>query len=279
MADLEGCSENDVVGRIHRYAAMRSVERALSPSIRARLPLAGAGRRQSLLLDLQRLLDSAMARGLDENEPAVDVARLREVDAAIDVVADRLCEVVRGTTLAQFRATLPEVVSSHRADAAALLDFWLDRMSPEDDPLHLIDYLITLMSTNEVEGRITVVKDPTKVSRGVMRAVKRVEAGATPPDAKRAREAAARLREASVSVLHSEDLEALIVEMRAFKVGLADVYFDRDLLRSVVQYNATVKNRFATLLEIDREHDEAILCTLEALRALDPPAREAAEGG
>ena len=124
---------------------------------------------------------------------------------------------------------------------------------------------------------VTVVADPTKVSAGVERAVRGMQGASAPGDAKRAREVASKLRSSSLEVLHQDDLEALIVDMRALKARAADVYFDGDLLRSAVQYNATVKNRFSTLLEIDRAQDAAVLRTLEALRALDAPTGADAE--
>jgi len=274
MSEPSPPSEKDIVGRINRYSALRSVERVLSPSVRRRLPLSSATRRQTVLVRMQRLLDGALSRGIEHLEPAVDVEGLRTVDSDLDALAARLATTLRRTPLAQFRATLPEVVSAHRGDAVALLDFWLEQMSPGRDPLHLVDYLITLLSTDEVDGQVTVVTDPATVSAGVERAVLGLQDASVPPDSKRAHEVAARLRESSISVLHEDDLGAMIVDMRTLKANAADVYFDRDLLRSAVQYNATVKNRFAALLEIDREQDAAVLRTLEALRALDAPPTE-----
>jgi hypothetical protein len=218
---------------------------------------------------MQRLLDGAAARSFEAIEPAIDAEGLRTVDGDLDALAARLATSLRCTPLSQFRATLPSVVTSHRADAVALLDFWLEEMILGEDPLHLVDYLITLLSTEEVEGQVTVVTDPTAVSAGVERAVRGMRSAAAAAEAKRAREAASRLRASSLEVLHEDDLEALVVDMRALKARAADVYFDGDLLRSAVQYNASVKNRFTTLLEIDRAQDAAVMRTLEALRALD----------
>lgn len=271
MAAESPPSEKDVVGRINRYSSLRSVERAISPSVRRRLPLADAGRRQGVLVRLQRLLDGVFARGAAPVEAAIDVAGLREVDVELDAFAGQLASTLRRTPLAQFRATLPSVVSSHRGDAVALLDFWLEQMSPGDDPLHLVDYLITLLSTDEVDGQITVVHDPVTVSAGVERAVRGLQGAWAPPDEKRAHDAASTLRASSVEVLHAVDLEPMVVDMRALKASAADVYFHRELLRSAVQYNATVKNRLAALLEIDRAQDASVVRTLEALRALDTP--------
>ena len=271
MSVENGPGEKDVVGRINRYSSLRSVERALSPSVRRRLPLAGAGRRQGVLLRLQRLLDGALSRGATPIEPAVDVESLRSVDAELDGLSDRLAGTLRSTPLAQFRATLPGVVTRHRTDAVALLDFWLDARRPDADSLHLIDYLITLLATDEVDGQITVVADPSTVSSGVERACRDLQGSRSDPDAKRASEAASMLRASSVTVLDEDDLESTIVAMRSLKLGAADVYFDPDLLRSAVQYNATVKSRFAALLDADRARDAAVMRTLEALRALDEP--------
>jgi hypothetical protein len=267
-------SEKDVVVRINRYSALRSVERAISPSVRSRLPLAHAGRRQGVLLQLQRLLGGSVLHSRVPTEPAVALEGLSEVDAELEALGAHLTRTLRRTPLSQFRATLPDVVHAHRGDAVALLDFWLEQMSPGEDPLHLVDYLITLLSTDEIDGQVTVVTDPATVSAGVARAVQGLQEMSASPDAKRAHEVASKLRESSISVLHAEDLEEMIVDMRALKARAADVYFDRDLLRSAVQYNATVKNRFATLLEIDREQDASVMRTLEALRALDAPNEE-----
>ncbi len=275
MSEHGALSEKDVVARINRYSGLRSVERALSPSVRRRLPLAQAGQRHDVLVRLQRLLDAVLSKGA-RTEGAVDLEALYAVDAELTALGEHLAATLRRTTLAQFRATLPDVVQAHRGDAVALLDFWLEEMRLDEDPLHLVDYLITLLSTDEVDGQFTVVTDPAAVSEGVHRAVEDHRADAAPPEAKRAQDVASTLRAASIDVLHAEELETIVTEMRALKSDAASVYFDVDVLRSAVQYNATVKNRFVALLEIDRAHDVAVERTLEALRALDGPLEDPA---
>lgn len=269
-------SEKAVVGRINRYSALRSVERALSPSIRRRVPLRAAARRQGVLLRLQSLLDSAFARGPGPTEPAVDRERLDSVDRELDDLASHLVTTLRHTPLAQFRATLPGVVAAHRSDAVALLDFWIDEMRPSEDSLHLVDYLITLLATDEIDGRTTVVVDPATVTAGVARACDAFSQST--PDSKRAQEVASTLRASSIMVLDEEDLEATVVSMRELKLRAADVYFHPELLRSAVQYNATVKSRFKALIELDRARDTAVARTLDALRALDGPIVEPETG-
>lgn len=263
-------SDKDVVARINRFSQLRSVERAVRPSVRRRISLAGAGRRQGLLQRLQRLLEAvliaqASGRGLESA-----AAEIESVDAELDGLSLALSRVVRATPLAQFRSTLPEVVATHRGDAVALLDFWLDNMDWRNEPIHLVEYLITLLATDVVGGRTTLVRDPASVSVGVDRACARhADARGEPSDDALVKAAAERLRETSICVLVQEDLEETIVAMREVKERARACFFDRELLRSVVQYNATVKNRFAVLASDHPGRGGLVDRTLAALRALD----------
>jgi len=240
------------------------------PSVRRRISLAGAGRRQGLLQRLQRLLEAvlvAQARGRTLESAA---AEIESVDAELDGLSLALSRVVRATPLAQFRATLPEVVATHRGDAVALLDYWLEHMDWRSEPIHLVEYLITLLSTDEVGGRTTLVRDPASVSIGVDRACARhADACGDLSDDALVKAAAERLRETSICVLVQDDLEETIVAMREVKESARAGFFDRDLLRSVVQYNTTVKNRFAVLASDHPDRGGVVERTLAALRALD----------
>ena len=259
-------TEKDVASRINRYSRLRSVERALRPSVRRRVSLGAAGPREGLLRRLQLLLEST--RRAEAGVP-VELPEIESVDFELDTLSQRLTDAIRTTPLVQLRATLPHVVGAHRGDAVALLDFWLETMDWDHDPIYLIEYLITLLSTDEIDGRVTLVRDPASVSDGVGRACMRQAGGAFEPEEVTLREASSRLRATSVDLLAEEDLEATIVAMRALKSRVGSCFFDRDFLRSVVQYNATVKNRFSDLAEAAPAREGVVERTLAALRALD----------
>jgi hypothetical protein len=264
----DSSSEKDVVARINRYSQLRSVERAVRPSVRRRISLAGAGRRQDLLHRLQQLLEQVrVAHGSDRGQ-AGERAEMASLDAELDDLARELANTVRRMPLAHFRATLPVVVAAHRNDAVALLDFWLETLDWKADPLYLVEYLITLLATEVVDGHTSLVCDPASVSAGVERACERQAAEG---DEGRVREAASLLRRTSMHVLAEDDLEDTIVAMRAVKANARGCFFDRDLLRSIVQYNTTVKNRFAALESAVSDRRGVVERTLAALRALDPP--------
>jgi len=267
--------EKDVVARINRYSLLRSVGRAVRPSVRRRISLAGAGRRQDLLGRLQRVHDGVRHASAMGRAPGPEVEGIGDVDAELDDLADRLVTTIRATPIASFRAMLPDVVGTHRTDAVALLDFWLDTMDWRTEPFYLVEYLITLLSTEVIDGRATLVRDPSCVSPGVDRACAR-HAAAAEGACLQAREAAEQLREASMGLLSEVDLEGTIVAMRSVKAGARDGFFDRDLLRSTVQYNTTVKNRFAALEGAAFERAGCLERTLAALRALDLPEPMAA---
>jgi len=121
-----------------------------------------------------------------------------------------------------------------------------------------------------VGGRTTLVRDPASVSIGVDRACARhADACGDLSDDALVKAAAERLRETSICVLVQDDLEETIVAMREVKESARAGFFDRDLLRSVVQYNTTVKNRFAVLASDHPDRGGVVERTLAALRALD----------
>ena len=271
--------ERDVATRIGRYARLRAVERALQPSVRRRFSLGGASARQDLVTGLQRLPEGLVRAGRaagDAHERLADAVRV--VDHELDTLDRHLANAVRDTPLSHFRSTLPHVVDRHRNDAAALLDFWLGHIRLDEEPIFLVDYLITLLATEEVDGRVTLVHDPATVTDGVDRACSELADDVARPEDLTARDVAEALRASSVAVLAQDDLQDTIVAMRELKVQARARFFDRDFLRSVVQYNATVKNRFAALAAEATPKRGVVDRTLEALRALDAPPRAVAPG-
>jgi hypothetical protein len=198
-------------------------------------------------------------------------AQLEEIDAKLFRFSDQLSLVVKRTPLAQLRATLPFVAQSFPAEAAALLDLCISTTDFELEDPYLIDYLVTLLATDQVGGHRTLKCDPVTVSSGVTAQSQRhqQERGTDDPVAQRA---ARLLRDAAMEVSSASGIEPLVTRVRELKREIGLAFFDQDVLRSIVQYNMAVANRFELLSEQERSQDEAMQGTLSVHHSEEGPA-------
>jgi hypothetical protein len=269
--------ERDVIARIRRYSTLRAAERALQPTVRLRRKHPTAALGLDLLIDLRELLTQVQSQGgaSSGGEPDREELDLERVDSRLKEFSRKLEQTIGHTSLAQFRATLRAITRKNRAEATALLDFCLESEGRASRDLALVDYLITLLSSESVRGVKSLAFDPTGVSPALT--------GLCEREARRADlrcdEAGGEFRSAALEVAELEDLVPLVRRMRRVKNRLGRRFFAPDVLRSIVAYNLAVANRLEALLDAQRSEDAAMERTLRDLRALDEATAAEARSG
>lgn len=251
-------SERDVIQRITRFSSLRATERALRPSVRLRRVHAsisdlGLG----LLRALQQLQDDSAATAECRSE------MLADIDGDLDALDRALESLVAETPLPQFRANLPSIARSNRAETMALLDFCLATPERRNHHLSLIDYIITLLSSERVGNARCLRSDPAMASPGLSVLSDLLAARYDDSESGKA------FRQASYEVLDANDVVSVVERMRAVKLQLGEAILVPEVLRCVVSYNLAVSNRLEVLLDADRALDRGIATTLESLRSLD----------
>ncbi len=265
--DNAGPIEVEIVSRIVRYSSMRSVERALMPSVRRRRSLPTRLTGSDLFERLQKLQEQVHpSDGADSPALGGIALELQEIDRGLARFHDQLVELIDGTPIMQLRSTMPAMMARGRRDVISLLDLCLDAYDAgcEARKPFLVDYLITLLSRRTVQGVSTLVSDPCLASPGV---VQRCEAGERKGDF-RALEMAQHFRDAAIEILDLDDMSGIISRMRKVKIAMRETLYHRDVLRAVVTYNIAAENRFRDLFELERDQDLALSQTLEALHKL-----------
>ncbi len=270
---VAGLDEADVVMRVTRYSNLRCVERALRPSVRQRhlLPTNNLG--SDILQRLQKLLEQVRSPDF-HSDGDIDAGTfdLEGIDRALERFSDQLRDMIESTPLMQLRSTLPSLASRFRAELVALLDFCLEECGAiqSQSPPFVVDFLITLLSRQSVNGVMALRRDPMSVSPGVLHLCKERGKNSDP----RALALASMFRQARIELLELDNLDEIIERMREVKGELGLHLFHPDVLRAVVAYNIAAENRFRELIELEHAKDQVLERTLEALSRLDSAVAE-----
>ena len=161
---LEGSQSDklDVRGRLKRYAALRAALRAVSPAFPPETSGALQERAQELSGRLRR------AASPDEQPEAAAQTPLHveldQIDKAWEEFARELLSLVSDLPLSQLRATLPAVQESNPEEVLALLDLCVADERALGERWNLLDYLVTLASTETDDGRKRVALDPATLT-------------------------------------------------------------------------------------------------------------------
>ena len=154
-------AEQAIPDRIQSFALLRAAQRALARCMHPALlnPVREQGRQ--LLIQLQSLSEgpSPDALASDEQGAAAEEA-LAEVDRLLAHQTGMTLEVVGDLEFAHLRAEGRQVCASHPDEVRALVDVMLAGDLTRDKHLRLLEYLITMLSSEEWDGRRTVVNEP-----------------------------------------------------------------------------------------------------------------------
>lgn len=261
--------------RISRFARIRAAHRAL-PIGAGELDFVEERDRRA---DALRGVLRALAESADAATETPDCASpvepdcalaFEDVDAELDAMETDLRGRVDRTAFSELRASIPRVVDANRSEGLALLDCLVGDPSTPVDRLAKLEYLITILSTEDVDGARKIVHDPASLSEAVTRFTSGV------PTSEEAEAVSMEFYQAAGTDRSSEDLGWLRM-LRDRKRALGSSRFAPDVLRAVVTYNARAFNRLVFARDSSREADgllESLVATVLDESAEDAPALE-----
>jgi hypothetical protein len=253
-------TQGQLKARLLRLELLRGAARAVTPSIPGQPgtpPFAGVELGETLGRLMERLVD-AEVEGLD---PAQALAakravaqELAAVDAELMVRGEELRELTDEIPLVQLRASLPTVARRRRFDVVSLLDLLIQDQTRIFERLVPFDYLITMLATEEHDGKRWVANDPVSLTPRLRFLCERAQSMYGEETVGIEQEFFA----AAAPYGSHGDLNGLIARMRRRKNGLGHLTFVPGVLRAVVTYNVAISNLIEEemlLAKLDSDHE------------------------
>jgi hypothetical protein len=240
--------------RAEWFASLRAAQRALSRSVHpSELELSNQQGRQ-LLIQLQALSVRAKEAVVSERsggQEALDRADLLRVDELLDDICSRTQEILDGLEIAHLRSTVLLLASQHPDEVRGLIDVMLEGDLEDDKKLRTLEYLVTVLSSEERNGRRILVREPSEASRRL-----REVAGQRLADADGEHLVAERIFGSALTMLpDAQDLGAIRDRIRRYKEELGSRILHPRILEAAVSYNVVMWNQVAGLIAGSRSID------------------------
>jgi hypothetical protein len=233
-----------------RFARLRSAERAMPT---AAIRMANAEAQESRASSLRATLSELASKEAPPKVLAQELnSRLGELDQQLDDLKGVLLERFDSIPFVELRATIPRSVESHRNEALALLDVLMSDRDGLPERLPRVEYLITMLATEEDEGRRNIVHDPVTLTPGLEN---------FPVDSLKSADAEAIAMELYQAAELDGDSEYFHEILRALRVRKHDIglgCLSPVVLRAVVTYNARMFNSVESLAEASRASDSML---------------------
>ena len=259
---------------MERYARLRSANRAM-PAAASDMP--GAEQRERRATKLRENLSklAAYKAPADRLKAKLD-SYMGALDKELAIIEQDLLERFDAVPFVSLRASVPRSVESHRREVVALLEVLISDRPRLEERLPQVEYLITMLATEEVEGRRNIVHDPLTLTP--MLEDFTVEGF----DEKAAEAVAMDLYQSATLDSESENFHEILRQLRAKKLSFGLGCLCPAVLRAVVTYNARMFNSVESLNEASRASDAVVEEALSAMLAEDAEleaveAEEAAE--
>jgi hypothetical protein len=229
------------------FARLRSAERAMPT---AAIQMAHAEAQESRASSLRETLSVLASKEAPPKVLAQELnARLGELDQKLDDLRRDLLERFDSIPFVALRASIPRSVESHRSEVAALLEVLLRDRNELLERLPRVEYLITMLSTEEDEGRRNIVHDPVTLTPALedfsVESLEAVDADAI----------AMELYQAAELDSDSENFHETLRALRVRKQDIGLGCLTPVVLRAVVTYNARMFNSVESLAEASRASD------------------------
>jgi len=230
--------------RVERFSQLRAAQRALA---RCMHPAA----LDSLREQGRELLIQLQAVGPEESPVRVEVA-LREIDRLLSHHLGQTHELLGKLEFAQLRAVGAELCRDKPDELRALVDLILLGSLSDDQEIRLVEYLVTMLSSREEDGRRTVVAEPGELTEALQEMGRRKQAD----ESIEVPEAVTRLGEAAESLIRGGDHHALRDEIRGFKQELGARILHPEILAAAVAYNVAMANQVAARVDSSMALDQ-----------------------
>jgi len=260
---------NQEVGRrIRLFASIQAAHRALAreahPSELA--PLRDEAR--DLLVRLQNLAGSVASGEAAGDSPGL-AAELASVDRVLEAQTARTLQLLASVDFTQLRALAPTLVQKNPEELKGLVDVLLESELRDDKSLRTLEYLITLLSTEERGGRRVVTRDPATLTP---RLGERTREWAPTSDVLVAERA---LENAVTRIHQGAELGEVRDRIRQYKEELGRDILHPPVLVAVVAYNAAMWNQIAAEIESIRSVEDLAARLFEESET-SPPASDRA---
>ncbi len=253
-------TQGQLKARLQRLELLRGAARAITPSIPGQpgtTPFVGAELGETLGELMEKLVD---VEGID---PAQALAakravaqELAAVDAELMVRGEELRELTDQIPLVQLRASLPTVARRRRFDVVSLLDLLIQDQARIFERMVPFDYLITMLATEEHDGKRWVANDPVGLTPRLRFLCDRAQSMYGDEAVGVEQEFFA----AAAPYGSHGDLNGLIARMRKRKNGLGHLIFVPGVLRAIITYNVAISNLIEEeMLLAKRDSDHEIL--------------------
>jgi hypothetical protein len=260
-----GPTQAQLKSRVRRLEVLRGAARAITPSIAGQpttSPFDGTELAAQLALLGQRIAaleecDDPVER--DAERRSITRA-LAEVDQSLGAAGLNLLRITDGIPLVQLRASLPSIARQRRFDVLALLDLLVQDQRGILDRSVLFDYLVTLLATEEEDGKRWVAHDPVALIPRLRLLCQRAES----KGGEAAGEAEEEFYAAASPERAPEELEPLLARIRKRKQGLGQLLFVPGVLRAVVTYNIAIANRIENELQQTKQDSDHEMLGLSA---------------
>jgi hypothetical protein len=222
---------------------------------------------RDLLIQLQGL--SSRAQGRDpRSEP--DAIGLEQIDQALAQQVHRTLEILSGIDLPQLRASIPLLSIQHPEEVRGIVDVILAGDIENDKSLRTLEYVVTILSTEDHGGRRVVVTDPWTVTPQ-LEEVANQRLTMADSDCLVAERV---LENATLEALQDGEIGEVRDRVRRYKEDLGPDILHPQVLTMAVEYNVAMWNRVATEIDSSRSIEQLAegLLTSEASDEAPEPA-------
>jgi hypothetical protein len=251
----------DVQQRSSRFASLRAAQRALADLAHPAELEQMIDQGRKILMELQVLSireSEASVVPRSEEQEAASRQALRGVDQLLDQLSVRTREILDQTPISQLRAHLRERTAEYPDEARGLIDVVLEGNVEADKNLRFLEFLVTLISSEECDTGRAVVREPRDVAPQIRAfAEQRFDDG--DPACVAAEEA---ISSAMAKLFEAKAIGPTRDHIREYKRQLGLRILHPRVLAAAVRYNVAMSNRVAGLVEggrtIDRLADDLL---------------------
>ena len=261
--EFEGKHSDDgnVQERVDRYASLRAAFRAISPSLHPEKSVELQERVQELGSRVRHV--ATPDKEAQEGSRAVLRPSLEAIDWELDDFSRELLSLVSELSMSQLRATLPALQARNPDELLALLDVCIADERNLSRRLNLLDYLITLASTDTDSALKRVARDPATLTPALEALCEK--AGVCPAEA--VAELTREFDAGRAEIERGEPIGPARQQLRRLKKTAATRLLAPQVLRANVAFNGALWNRLEELKEIDRTLETAESQELESLES------------
>lgn len=249
MTRIDGNSQNAsslifqaVQERVHRFARLRSAQRALSRVVPVD-DLREANRRgREVLIHLQEL--TARTRR-DHDGDTRSARQVSQVDRLLSEISERTRNTLASLNFANLRATVSQRSDHSIAECQGLIDVLLEGDLECDQNHRILEFLVTFLSTEERDGRRVRVREPSHLTPR-LREICQFKLETADNDELHAERA---LTNAAMTLHNATDVTGIRERMRSVKETVGSGVFHPRVLLAIVTYNVAMWNRVNELIE------------------------------